>query len=99
MCTGVEGPNRVFTNTSHGSDSSKAQTKKAKDTEKSSKPSSASGANLKADDGKHRATSMKKKIRSLKDSGQCQPFAITRSTRFRVGLATQVASNATNHFL
>ena len=79
MCTGVEGPNGVFTNTRsrsssrapeavrngsemkkardtrmrsrsssrapearNGSDSSKAKTKKAKDTEKSSKPSSAS---------------------------------------------------------
>ena len=61
-------PNRVFTNTRsrsssraqearNGSDSSKAQTKKAKDTEKSSKPTSASGA--KADDDKHRATKKK----------------------------------------
>ena len=74
MCTGVEGPNRVFTNTIHGSDSSKAQTKKAKDSEKSSKPSSAFGANLKADDGKHRATSMKKKNSKSEGLGPVPTF-------------------------
>ena len=67
-------PNRVFTNTRsrsssraqearNGSDSSKAQTKKAKDTEKSSKPSSASGA--KAGNGKHRENEQFTKSRAI----------------------------------
>ena len=47
----------------NGSDFSKAKPKKAKDTEKSSKPSSASGA--KAGDGKHREKEQYSKSRAF----------------------------------